>query len=124
MDNCIHTPVKRQYINAFFETVVNQRKRVATIFNFLSSISIDIKWLSFNLGRKIFTALKWQNLEVTLPYFSSISLYKMSEKVLLQLSSSAISKPVKVFLPNLSGKPLVLILMNDKKSRIVATLLL
>ena len=36
MDKSIHTPVKRQYINALFEMAVNQRRRVATILNFLS----------------------------------------------------------------------------------------
>ena len=34
-------PVKRQYINALFEMTVYQRRRVATILNFMSFISID-----------------------------------------------------------------------------------
>ena len=52
MDKSIHTPVKRQYINALFEMAVYQRRRVATILNFLSFSSIDIKGFSFNFGRK------------------------------------------------------------------------
>ena len=63
MDNCIHTPVKRQYINALFEMAVYHRKRVATIFNFLSFISIDIKGFPFNFGRKIFTGFEMSDLE-------------------------------------------------------------
>ena len=55
MEKCIHNPVKRQYINALFEMAVYHRRRVATIFNFLSFISIDIKGVSFTFGRKIFT---------------------------------------------------------------------
>ena len=60
---CINTPVKRQYINALFEMAVYHRKRVATIINFLSFISIDIKGFSFNFGRKIFTAFEMTELE-------------------------------------------------------------
>ena len=55
--SCINTPVKRQYVNAHFEMVVYHRKRVATIINFLSFISTDIKGFPFNFGRKIFTAM-------------------------------------------------------------------
>ena len=63
MDKCIHTPVKRQYINALFEISVYQRRKVAIILNFLSFISIDIKGFSFNFGRKIFTGFKMADLE-------------------------------------------------------------
>ena len=42
---------------------VYQRKRVAIIINFLSFISIDIKGLPFNFGRKIFTAFETPELE-------------------------------------------------------------
>ena len=42
---CINTPARRQYINAHFKMAVYHRKRVATIINFLSFISIDIKGL-------------------------------------------------------------------------------
>ena len=63
MDKSIHTPVKRQYINALFEMAVYHRRRVATILNFLSFISIDIKGLSFNFGRKIFTGFEMTELE-------------------------------------------------------------
>ena len=73
---CINTPVKRQYINAHFKMAVYHRKRVATIINFFSFISIDIK----------------------------------------------ISKPVKIFLPNLNGSPLIAILINDQKLMIIVTL--
>ena len=63
MDNCIHTPVKRQYINALFEMAVHHRKRVRTVINFLSFISIDTKGFPFNFGRKIFTAFEMIELE-------------------------------------------------------------
>ena len=73
MDKSIHTPVKRQYINALFEMAINQRRRVAAILNFLSFIDIDIKGFSFNLGRKIFTGFDMAELESYaskfLPYF-------------------------------------------------------
>ena len=42
---------------------VNKRRRVATILNFLSFINIDIKGLSFNFGRKIFTDFEMAELE-------------------------------------------------------------
>ena len=60
---CINTPVKRQYINALFEMAVYHRKRVATIVNFLSFISIDIKGFPFNFHRKIFTGFEMADLE-------------------------------------------------------------
>ena len=63
MDKSIHTPVKRQYINALFEMAVYHRRRVATILNFLSFISIDIKGLSINFGRKIFAGFDMAELE-------------------------------------------------------------
>ena len=62
-DNCIRTIVKRQYINALFEMAVYRRRRVATILNFWSFISIDIKRVSFNFGRKIFTGFEMAELE-------------------------------------------------------------
>ena len=51
---------------------VYHRKRVATIINFLSFISIDIKGFPLNFGRKIFTAfemtkstkIKWELLDI------------------------------------------------------------
>ena len=36
----------------------NDRKRVATDFNFLSFIYIGVKGFSFNFGKKIFTGFK------------------------------------------------------------------
>ena len=63
MDKSIHTPVKRQYINALFEMAVYHRKRVATFINFLSLISIDIEGFPFNFGRKIFTGFEMTELE-------------------------------------------------------------
>ena len=60
---CINTPVKRQYINALFEMAVYHRKRVATIINFLSFISIDIKGFPLNFGRKILTGFEMADLE-------------------------------------------------------------
>ena len=39
------------------------RKRVATIINFLSFISIDIKGFPFDFGRKIFTGFEMSDLE-------------------------------------------------------------
>ena len=68
MDKCIHTPSKRQYINALFEMAVYQRRRVATILNFLSFIDIDIKKFSFNFGRKIFT-------DFEMPYLISLIIW-------------------------------------------------
>ena len=63
MDKSIHTPVKRQYVNALFEMAVYDSRRVATLINFWSSISIDVKGFSFNFGRKIFTSFKMPELE-------------------------------------------------------------
>ena len=60
---CINTPVKRQYISALFEMAVYHRKRVATIINFLSFISIDTKGIPFNFGRKIFTNFEMTEFE-------------------------------------------------------------
>ena len=59
MDKSIHTPVKRQYINAHFEMAVYHKKRVATILNFLSFIIIDIKGSHSILAEKSLLALKW-----------------------------------------------------------------
>ena len=72
MDKSIHTPVKRQYINALFEMAANQRRRVATILNFLSFIDFDIKGFSFNFGRKTFTGFEMAELE---NYTSTFFLY-------------------------------------------------
>ena len=58
-----YTPVKRQYINAFFEIAFHYGKRAATIINFLSFISIDIKGFPFNFGGKIFTGFEMTELE-------------------------------------------------------------
>jgi len=69
MDKSIHTPVKRQYINALFEMAVYQRISVATIFNFLSLISIDIKGFPFDFGRKIFTGFEMAELESNISTF-------------------------------------------------------
>ena len=70
---CINTPVKRQYINTLFEMAVYDSRRVATLINFWSPISIDIKGFSFNFGRKIFTGLEMTDLEsypsTFFPYF-------------------------------------------------------
>ena len=77
---CINTPVKRQYINALFEMVVYHRKRVATIINFLSFISIDIKGFPFNFGRKIFTGFEMTELESWSISFFDILCSKIVEK--------------------------------------------
>ena len=58
-----YTPVKRQYINAHFEMAVYQWKRVATIINFLSFISIDIKGFPSNIIWKIFNGFEMTDLE-------------------------------------------------------------
>ena len=90
----------------------------------MSFISIDIKGFSFNFGRKIFTGFEMAELE---SYTSTFFLYFITlnvKKKMLQLSSSAVSKPVKNFLPKLIENPFIKILMNDTKLRIVATLLL
>ena len=55
---CINTPVKRQYINAIFEVTWNNRKRVATDFNFLSFIYIEVKGFSSKFGKRIFTGFE------------------------------------------------------------------
>ena len=72
MDKSIHTPVKRQYINALFEMAVYHRRRIGTILNYLSFISIDMKGFSFNFGRKIFTGFEMAELE---SYTSTFFLY-------------------------------------------------
>ena len=102
---------------------IYQRRRVATILNFLSFISIDIKGFPFDFGRKIITGFEMAELE---SYTSTFFLYfiTLNVKKMLQLSSSAVSKPVKNFLPKLIEKPFITILMNNTKLRIVATLLL
>ena len=41
----------------------NDRKRVATDFNFLSFIYSDVKGFSFKFGHKIFTGLEMLQLE-------------------------------------------------------------
>ena len=63
MDKCIHTSVKRHYINILLEMAVYRSKRVATIINFLTLFFIDIKRFSFNLSKKIFTGFEISNLE-------------------------------------------------------------
>ena len=60
---CIHTPVKRQYMNAIFEMTWNDRKWEATDFNFLSFIYIDFKGFSFKFDQKIFAGLEMLELE-------------------------------------------------------------
>ena len=72
MDKSIHTLVKRQYINALFEMAVYHRNRGATIINFLSFISIDIKGFSFNFGQKLLTGFEMAELE---RYTSTFFLY-------------------------------------------------
>jgi len=77
---CINTPVKRQYINAFFETAVYHRKRVATIINFLSFVSIDMKGSAFDFGRKIFIGFEMTELESWSISFFDILCSKIVEK--------------------------------------------
>ena len=91
----------------------------------IDSFSIDIKGFSFNFGQKILTGFEMAELEsYTSTFFLYFTVHKMSKKEMLQLSSSAISKQVKIFLPKLNENPLISILMNDKNLRIVATFLL
>ena len=66
---CINTPVKKQYINTLFEMAVYHKKREATIINFLSFISIDIKGFPFNFGGKIFTGFEMSDLESYTSWF-------------------------------------------------------
>ena len=80
MDKSIHTLVKRQYINALFEVAINQRRRIATILNFLSFINIDIKGFSFNFGRKIFPGFEMVELESWSIFFFDILCYEIEEK--------------------------------------------
>ena len=63
MDKSIHTPVKRQYVNALFEMAVYDSRRVATLINFWSFINIDIKSFSFHFGMNIFTSFEMPELE-------------------------------------------------------------
>ena len=52
---------------------VYHRKRVGTIINFLSFISIDIKGFPFNFGRKIFTGFEMTELESwSISFFDSL----------------------------------------------------
>ena len=80
MCKCINTPIKRQYINAHFEMAIYHRKRVATIINFLSFISIDIKGFPFNFGRKIFTGFEMTELQSWSISFFDILCSKIVEK--------------------------------------------
>ena len=77
---CIHTPVKRQYINTIFETTKNDRKRVATDFNFLSFIYIDVKGFSFKFCQKVFTGLEMLELGSWSIYFFALLCSKILEK--------------------------------------------
>ena len=77
---CINTQVKRQYINALFEMAVYHRKRIATIINFLSFISIDIKEFPINFGRKIFTGFEMTELQSWSISFFDILCSKIVEK--------------------------------------------
>ena len=83
---CINTPVKKQYINALFEMAVYHRKRVATIINFFSFISIDIKGFLFNFGRKIFTGIEMTDLErYTSRFFHYFATLNVKKKEILQI---------------------------------------
>jgi len=56
------------------------QKRVATIINFLSFISIDIKGLPFNFGRKVSTGFEMTELESWSISFFDILCSKIVEK--------------------------------------------
>ena len=60
---CINTPVKRQYVNAYFEMAIFTEKGSNSIINFLSFICIDIKGFPFNFGTKIFIGFEMTELE-------------------------------------------------------------
>ena len=68
--------------------------------NFWSFIFIEVKGLSLQFGRKNFTGFEIVDLESWTSLKVLFLLHKRSKKQLLQLSRSAISKPVKVLLPN------------------------
>ena len=59
---------------------VYHRKRVATIINFSSFISIDIKGFTFSVGRKIFTGLEMIELQSWSISFFDILCSKIVEK--------------------------------------------
>ena len=67
-------------MNAHFEMAVYHRKKVATIINFLSFISIDIKGFSFNFGRKIFNGFEMTELQSLSISFFEILCSKIVEK--------------------------------------------
>ena len=106
MDKCIHTPVKRQYINALFEMAVYHIRRVATILNFLSFISIDIKGLSFNLGRKIFNGFEMAELEIWSISFFDILCNEIEEKCGSVTLKFCHFKASEDFLAKIEWKPL------------------
>ena len=55
--------MKKIIYKTLFEMAVYNRRRVATLINFLSTTSIDVKEFSFNFGRKIFTGFEMAELE-------------------------------------------------------------
>ena len=59
---------------------VYHKKRIATIINFLSFISIDIERFPFNFGRKIFTGFEMTELESWSISFFDILCSKIAEK--------------------------------------------
>ena len=78
----------------------------------------------FNLVAKHSLVLKLQILKFEVAVFYSFNVVKKRIFGKVQLSRSAISKPVKVFLPNWNGKPLTSMKLNDQKLIGITDLLL
>ena len=114
---CINTPVKRQYISTHFEVGVYLRKNHCHWLVLISRGSHLI------LVEKSSLALKWQNLKVEVSLFLTFYVIKLWKNVEGYLSRSGISKPVKIFLPNLNENPMISMLMGDQKLMSVATFL-
>ena len=87
----------------WLKMIENGKQQTST---FCSSFILMSRASHSSLVKKSSLALKCQNLKVTHLHFSNILLHKRRKKEMLQLSSSSISRPVKIFWPNLNENPL------------------
>ena len=123
-DHCKAT--NRFALESFFSLkssyVSNKRACVVSKFpNFWSFNFIAAMACHFNLVAKPSLVMKLQILKVEVAFLYSFYVVKKRIFGEVQLSRCAISKPVKVFLPNESGKPLTSMKLNDKIWRALLT---
>ena len=100
---------------------VYHQKRIATIINFLSFISIDIEGFPFDFGRKIFTGFEMTELESLSTTFFDILCSKIVDKCGIVTFNICHFKASEDFSTKIKWEPLDI---NTNESQEVAILFL